>query len=469
MKMKNWMKQIFSRIIRVAVFGAILSSCTNEMEQPAEPVAESIPVNISFDLRSPATKAVLPDTRLYTLRVIQVRDNIAGEIVRNIFIDLDVHPRPEFPLPLELMSGDCRVYVVVNEVMGPGEGDRDANLDTLRNYADLTKATLDFSKYLDYGYANFSQTNIPMFGQVMNVKIIPPSTESTETNTGMISVNGGPPENVLRVPVKRLLAYLQIHIPEPTVSQIRDEVDVALENMYQKIPLLGESEFKGNLGEPRRFMISSEVSPYLTEENSVFISAYSFSPRDDESKAVRLAIKKKRLEWGPKRSKPLGHNIDPASGDLDYTFHRNCMYSLSVNYDYKYDTIRTDMGMQWIDEEGIDAPLFESYLKVPGVVIMDKSLLGGTFSRKISYTSKSLGPVKIWVNGTEITGTDTSLPDCPAWLAVARLTRDSEGATEGEFTFTYQETAGDHSDYVITLQSGNITKQLRVKYENETP
>ena len=126
-----------------------------------------------------------------------------------------------------------------------------------------------------------------------------------------------------------------------------------------------------------------------------------------------------------------------------------------------------------MDDDGVDAPLFDgSQLDVPNVVVMDQgqSPSGPRFSRKVGYTSNYYEPVEISVGGQVITGTETNLPGCPAWLTEARLTRDREDSSEGEFTFTYVETEGDdHPDYVITLQSGNITKQLRVKYENETP
>ena len=41
--MTYWMKYIFSLVFRIVLFGAVLSSCTNEVELPVETVAEGTP------------------------------------------------------------------------------------------------------------------------------------------------------------------------------------------------------------------------------------------------------------------------------------------------------------------------------------------------------------------------------------------------------------------------------------------
>ena len=458
--MTYWMKYIFSLVFRIVLFGAVLSSCTNEVELPVETVAEGTPVNIGFDLRSVGGE----EGRINSVRVILVRDNIAGEIIRNIFIsDLN-----ENPLTLELMSGNYRVYVVANEDMYY-RGSRVADLDGVRNYAELKEVTLKYSWGM---YTN--PENLPMFGQVTNVKIMPASTNpQSETNRGTVSVNGRTPENILEVSLERLVCKIKLLIKTENYLDLRSDFDIGC-LLYNRIPLF--EDYDGDLGYRNYTMLDEYLSYDWGDDWSsgyTYLPTYSFFPRNDESIAPQLEIKRKNEPWSG-RGKPIGHNINPSFGNLDYTLHRNCIYSLSVNFNYQFGEISVNSWHgQWVDDDGVDAPLFDgSQLDVPNVVVMDQgqSPSGPRFSRKVGYTSNYYEPVEISVGGQVITGTETNLPGCPAWLTEARLTRDREDSSEGEFTFTYVETEGDdHPDYVITLQSGNITKQLRVRYKNGTP
>lgn len=454
-------------IFGIVLLSTILGGCSNEIEQsglPIVPVDEGSPTNISFDLRSVGTEE---DDRINSVRVILVRDNIAGEIVKNIFIsDLN-----ENPLTLELQSGNYQVYVIVNEDMSYSVGRRNTELDELQDYADLKKVTIPFrgNYYRDYN-------NCPMFGQVMNVKIIPSSTNpQSETNRGTVSVSGGAPESTLRVSLKRLLCKMNLKIKETTGLNIFQYYNIQITNLCDEIPLF--EDYDGSLGYSTSVWIDQwsygydydfDEGYYISRE-PIYLPTYNFDPRNDESKAPRLEMSEINGQY---LSAPIGHNIDPAAGELDYTLHQNYDYTLSVNVSYQFAEIDLSMRSKWVHED-VNTPLYEEWtLEVPDVIVMDSHLWGDSYTTMVYFSAYNnsvfaFETVKIFVNGNEVTGTEGELPDTPEWLTVAKFYIASTNWESGYFTFTYQEVGDDQNqeDYVITLQVGNIVKQLRVKYK----
>lgn len=461
-------------IFWIVLLGTILGGCSNEMEHPdlsIVPVDESSPTNIGFDLRSVGTEDEgESDNRINSVRVILVRDNIAGEIVKNIFIpDLK-----ENPLTVELLSGNYRVYVIVNEYMTYRVGNRVTELDKLKNYADLKKATLPFVWNYFCGY-----NNCPMFGQVMNVKIIPSSTDpQSETNIGTVSVNGGAPESTLRVSLKRLLCKLNLRIKETTGLDVFRYYNISISNLSREIPLF--EDYNGALD----YRTSVDIDPWYYQgyyysqegynilEEPIYLPTFNFYPRNDESKAPRLELKSQYI--GDNLGAPIGHNIDPVAGELDYTLHQNYDYTLSVNFTHQFPEISLFMWHHWIDEN-VNTPLNKVWmLEVPAVVVMNSRLWGGSYTTNVyffaSYNNRASSHemVKIYVEGNEVTGKEGNLPDTPEWLTEAKFYIGSNNWEDSSyFTFTYKEMEDDQDleDYVITLQMGNIVKQLRVKYK----
>lgn len=464
--MKYLISHNLFQIFWIVLLNTILSGCSNEMEQPGlsiEPVDDGSPTNISFDFRSVGSGE---DERINSARIILVRDNIAGEIVKNIFIsDLE-----ENPLTVELMSGKYRVYVIVNENMDTyyGVGNPIEELDALKDYADLKKVTIPFVNY----YRSYN--NCPMFGQVMNVKIIPSSTNpQSETNRGTVSVNGGAPQSTLSVPIKRLLCKLNLKIRETTgadIFQIYDNITISY--LYDRIPLF--EDYDGSLGYFTsmwidRLSFDYDFEGYCILREPIYLPTYNFYPRNDESKAPRLEMSE--INGLNQLSAPIGHNIGPG-GELDYTLHQNYDYTLSVNVSYQFSELLLSMWCQWIHED-VNTPLYGEWtLEVPDVIVMDSHLWGDSNTTTVYFTAHnssdlSFETVKIFVNGNEVTGTEGELPDTPEWLTGAKFYIASTNWESGYFTFTYQEVgdAQNQEDYVITLQVGNIVKQLRVKYK----
>ncbi len=472
--MKNWMKQIFSRVLRVAMFGVVLSSCTNEMEQPFRTAAtEGTPVNINLNLRSIGTAE--GEDQINTVRILQVNDNIAGEILTNTFI-LDV---TENLLTVELVSGKSRIYVVVNE--GNYIGVENSKLANVTTYAELTQVAL--GPYYYYEDQDVFYSNIPMFGSVMNVRIYPSPTEpQSATNPGTVSVNGISSGNTLQVSLERLVCKMKLHMKLNLNGNLVNPLfydDYVFFYIPESIPLF--EDYEGRL-EYRDWQFSTrDFTNYDAFENreldyywntrDYYLPSFSFTPCNDVYRAATLRMGE-YSDWGNYyMGIPFGHNMDPTRGDIDYTLHRNHSYLLTVTAN---DERKIDLWMDWVHEE-VEAPTFGGCLNVPDEVIMDKDLRNGSYTVEVSYDSDvysgyyNSAPIRVWIDGREITTEiyDVSLPGCPDWLTVATLSQ-SRGRISGRFTFTYKETTGPHPDYVITFQCGNIVKEMRVVYGQKT-
>lgn len=454
----KYLRCILGRFLGALLSVIALGSCTHEIEQGVPEVLENdLPVKIAFNLRS----AAVEDETINTVRFLLVKENIAGKIVKNIFIQ-----NPEDNLTLELLSGNYRLYVVVNEMQRTTYkteviGQANPKLEAVRNYGELKQLTLDYN--VDYVESN----NLPMFGQVKGMKVIPSSADpQSEANRGTVSVGGATPVSTLQVSLERLVSKLTLRgkvVNEGYISSFYSYFNIL--DIPTQIPLFEDYEpvsmSRHNCSSYGGWSNDEDADGYHRYDwyrGNLYLPAYMFTPKNDSYKALRLSAQSAQIYDIPDYFEyPFGHNINSLAGALDYTLHRNCSYLLSIDID-----IHSELKLsvyQW-DEDDLDAPIEDfTILEAPDSVVMDWSLLNESYTTTVLYQGRD---VKIFVNG-EDHSTDSSLPDRPEWLVEAmHTTVDYYG---GLFTFTYQPSE-NHDDYVIELRSGNLIKRIRVIYDN---
>lgn len=446
------------------------SSCSSSLEQPLEMPNKGETVKIGLNLRAIGSSE--GEDQINTLRILQVDDNIAGAILKNTFIaDLQ-----ENPLTVELMSGQSKIYVVANEAST--QGMENPNLAAVSTYAELTQMALDH-----FLASSISPQNIPMLGTATNVRIFPsPTDPQSEANPGTVSVDGAAPGYTLDISLERLVCKLELCFDLKRfvdISQYPSDFfkDIKL-NVPKYIPL-----FDDYTGTQERKEISLGMNSgdynfnyypyYLIYRYPLYLPSFTFSPRNDETKAPFVNLIRRDVE-NPTTSSvkdpyPLvyfGHNINPEEGEIDYTLHRNCSYTLMLKA--FESTINAYISpMLW--HYNVDVtPNVPSRLNSPDSVVMDKALWEGKYTVEVSFNSEfpygynytTWSPIQVWVGDQPVENGE--LPNKPDWLISAKL--NNFDRVYGSFTFTYQETQGDHPDYVITLKAGNIVKKLRVVY-----
>ncbi|WP_418543857.1 hypothetical protein [Parabacteroides goldsteinii] len=467
--MRYFVRDIWYPVLPI-LFALILTcSCSDEQERLLVPDGER--VKIGLNLRSIGT--VDGEDRINSVRILQV--SLTGEILTNTFI-ADIQTNP---FTVELMSGQSEVHVVVNESQSIGT--ENANMAAITTYNDLKSMALG-----PYMHSNDPfYGNIPMLGSVMDVRISP----SLAGSPGTVSVNGGAPGCVLKVSLERLVCKVELRTKLTVNGALIPPSDflvgrtMSFQLVPGMIPLFDDytgatlKNFKSLL--LSNFVRSGDYYVYRDPDGKpLYLSSNLFNPCNNRNNA---SLVQTMLLGDEAINIPIGHNIDPAQGAIDYTLHRNYSYVLTLTSVNDEQKIKMEVEKKWY-HENVDAPVYGEMLQVPDSVIMDADRWGGSKKVQVYCSARHSQapddyyyPIKVLVGGVEqpvvVSGGNVELPDLPDWLTAASVrlyfpyNPDPEKWVElACFNFTYQETTGPYPDYVITLKFGNIVKEMRVVY-----
>lgn len=289
-------------------------SCTSDEEQNLsnDDVAEVVSLNLST--RSLGAK----DSLINSIRIIVAKQGITGDIITNEFV-----PNPvSDPITLRTMSGFYDVFVIVNESNDVGTSL--AALNDATTVEELKNVIIPFS------VTERSETNIPMMGEVREVRIVAPTVGvPSTTNLANVIVAGVNKGNILPVSVTRLGVKVDLvllsksfgTLESATITNIPNNVSLFespnIEGSKQSI-VINESEFEKQ---------TLPLPGYIWEQHkmSIVLPSVSFTPHTDRAKGVQLEVK----AGGKTMSTPLGHLIEDAITTKDYTLHRNVYYTFT--------------------------------------------------------------------------------------------------------------------------------------------
>ncbi len=449
---------------------ALILTCGCSDEQERAIVSDGEMVKIGLNLRLIGT--VDGEDRINTVRILQVSP--VGEVLTNTFI-ADIQGNP---FTVELMSGQSEVHVVVNESQNIGT--ENANMAAITTYNDLKSMAL--GPYIHSNDPFYG--NIPMLGSVMDVRIYPSSAGSP----GMVSVSGGTPGSILKVSLERLVCKVELRTKLMVNGALVPPSDflmgrtMSFQMVPGMIPLF--DGYNGSIFKNFKSLLLTDFvqsGDYYVHRDPggkpLYLPSNLFNPRNNQNNASFVQT---MLLGDATISIPIGHNIDPSQGAIDYTLHRNHSYVLTLTSDNN-QKIQMEVEKKWC-HDNVDVPVYGEMLQVPDSVIMDADRWGGSKKVQIYCSARHSQapddydyPIKVLVGGVEqpvvVSGGNVELPDLPDWLTAASVNLyfpynpDPEKWVElARFNFTYQETTGPYPDYVITLKFGNIVKEMRVVY-----
>lgn len=301
-------------MLYISFFVLLLTGCVMETEIPDSPQnGEASPVTLSIDTRALGTG----ESQINTIRIIQVRRNIAGSIENNRFV-----ANPGIPLVVTGVSGEYDIYVVANET------DNGNELTALKNVTTLDELR---QVILPYDVAQRTATNIPMMGKVENVTIGLPTTTG---GNATIKIGGVDKGTTLSATVTRLAIHVDLTVKSKSFS---DLASVSFTGLPDGISLFGNN-YEPAAGKKQTVTIQAnaftDVIPattgYISEKTkaSIILPSYLFAPQTEASKAAKIEVS---IQGKPVPFKTsIGHVAQPTATDKDYTLHPNSQYTLTA-------------------------------------------------------------------------------------------------------------------------------------------